>query len=86
MVELWYHSKFEPVSLNKEYIKYKDKHEKHAEVKMISPDRQLALSGAGFAGDDVMIQGGNVKKTKQTQRLNTLFPAAALRAAAGLSG
>ena len=30
-----YWTKFEPVSLNKEYIKYKDKHEKHAEVKMI---------------------------------------------------
>ena len=30
-----YWTKFEPVSLNKEYIKYKGKHEKHAEVKMI---------------------------------------------------
>ena len=56
-----YWTKFEPVSLNKEYIKYKDKHEKHAEVKMISQIGNL-LKGAGFAGDDVMIQGGTVKK------------------------
>ena len=56
-----YWTKFEPVSLNKEYIKYKDTHEKHAEVKMISQIGNL-LKGAGFAGDDVMIQGGNVKK------------------------
>ena len=56
-----YHTKFEPVSLNKEYIKYKDKHEKHAEVKMISQIGSL-LKGAGFAGDDVLIQGGTVKK------------------------
>jgi hypothetical protein len=34
-------------ALNKEYIKYKDKHEKHAEVKMISQIGAL-LSGAGF--------------------------------------
>ena len=57
---IWYHSKFEPVSLNKEYIKYKDKHEKHAEVKMISQIGK-ALSGAGW-GDDILVQGGNVKK------------------------
>ena len=56
-----YYSKFEPVIMNKEYIKYKDKHEKHAEVKMISKIGDM-LKGAGFAGDDVMIQGGNVKK------------------------
>ena len=42
--------KFEPVSLNKEYIKYKDKHEKHAEVKMISQIGK-ALSGQ-FPTDD----------------------------------
>ena len=58
---LCYYSKFEPVSLNKEYIKYKDKHEKHAEVKMISQIGNL-LKGAGFAGDDIQIQGGNAKK------------------------
>ena len=57
----WYFTKFEPVSLNKEYIKYKDKHEKHAEVKMISAIGK-ALSGAGFSGDDVVIQGGSAKK------------------------
>ena len=57
---LWYHSKFEPVSLNKEYIKYKDKHEKHAEVKMIA---QIGgMLSKNFGADDVMIQGGTVKK------------------------
>ena len=56
-----YYTKFEPVSLNKEYIKYKDKHEKHAEVKMISKIGDM-LKGAGFKDDDVVIQGGNAKK------------------------
>ena len=55
-----YKSKFEPVSLNKEYIKYKDKHEKHTEVKMISQIGK-ALSGVGW-GNDVLVQGGSVKK------------------------
>ncbi len=58
----FYFSKFESVKDNKEYIKYKDKHEKHAEVKMISAIGK-ALSGAGFSGDDVVIQGGSAKKT-----------------------
>ena len=57
-----YWTKFEPVALNKEYIKYKDKHEKHAEVKMISAIGK-ALSGAGFKDDDVVIQGGSAKKS-----------------------
>ena len=57
---IWYHSKFEPVSLNKEYIKYKDKHEKHAEVKMISQIGK-ALSGQ-FPADDIMMQGTAKKK------------------------
>ena len=57
-----YYTKFESVKDNKEYIKYKDKHDKHAEVKMVSQIGKL-LSGAGFAGDDVVIQGGNAKKT-----------------------
>tara|TARA_Y100000588_G_scaffold349300_1_gene399568 strand:- start:189 stop:752 length:564 start_codon:yes stop_codon:yes gene_type:complete len=56
-----YWTKFEPVIMNKEYIKYKDKHEKHAEVKMISKIGDM-LKGAGFSGDDVMIQGGKAKK------------------------
>ena len=56
-----YYTKFEPVSLNKEYIKYKDKHEKHAEVKMISKIGDM-LKGAGFDGDNVMVQGGKAKK------------------------
>ncbi len=56
-----YYTKFEPVSLNKEYIKYKDKHEKHAEVKMISKIGDM-LKGAGFDGDNITIQGGRPKK------------------------
>jgi len=55
-----YYSKFEPVSLNKEYIKHKDKHEKHAEVKMISQIGK-ALSGK-FPADDIMMQGAAMKK------------------------
>ena len=56
-----YYTKFEPVIANKEYIKYKDKHEKHAEVKMLGQIGKM-LSGAGFDGDNVMIQGGSAKK------------------------
>jgi len=56
----WYHSKFEPVSLNKEYIKHKDTHEKHAEVKMISQIGSL-LSGK-FPEDNIQMQGGALKK------------------------
>ena len=59
---LFYYTKFEPVVLNKEYIKYKDKHEKHAEVKMISQIGNL-LSKAGFDQDNVEIQGGKAKKS-----------------------
>ena len=55
-----YYSKFEPVTLNKEYIKHKDSHEKNAEVKMIA---QIGgLLSKSFGSDDVMIQGGTVKK------------------------
>ena len=57
----FYFSKFESVKDNKEYIKYKDKHEKHAEVKMISQIGNL-LSKAGFGDDNVEIQGGKAKK------------------------
>jgi hypothetical protein len=57
-----YFTKFEPVITNKEYIKYKDKHEKHAEVKMISQIGNL-LSKAGFDQDNVEIQGGKAKKS-----------------------
>ena len=56
-----YYTKFESVKDNKEYIKYKDKHEKHAEVKMISQIGNM-LKGAGFNDDDVVVQGGNAKK------------------------
>ena len=59
---LFYYTKFESVKDNKEYIKYKDKHEKHAEVKMISKIGDM-LKGAGFDGDNVMIQGGSAKKS-----------------------
>ena len=58
---VFYYTKFEPVVLNKEYIKYKDKHEKHAEVKMISQIGNL-LSKARFDGDNVTVQGGKAKK------------------------
>ena len=55
-----YWTKFEPVSLNKEYIKHKDSHEKNAEVKMIA---QIGgMLSKNFASDDVLIQGGTVKK------------------------
>ena len=58
---VFYYTKFEPVSLNKEYIKYKDKHEKHAEVKMISKIGDM-LKGAGDGDDKVIVQGGSAKK------------------------
>ena len=58
---VFYYTEFEPVITNKEYIKYKDKHEKHAEVKMISKIGDM-LKGAGFNDDDVVVQGGNAKK------------------------
>ena len=58
---LCYYSKFEPVSLNKEYIKHKDTHDKHAEVKMISQIGK-ALAGAGWEDTQVQVQGGAVKK------------------------
>ena len=55
-----YWTKFEPVIMNKEYIKYKDKHEKHTEVKMISQLGKMLTKN--FGADDVMIQGGTAKK------------------------
>ena len=58
---LFYYTEFEPVIINKEYIKYKYKHEKHAEVKMISKIGEL-LKSKGFSDDDVVVQGGNAKK------------------------
>ena len=57
-----YYTKFEPVSLNKDYIKNKDKAEKHVEVKMISQMVKM-LSGAGFGDDNIVVQGGNAKKS-----------------------
>ena len=55
-----YWTKFEPVIMNKEYIKYKDKHEKHAEVKMISQIGKLLSEN--FGADQVMVQGADTKK------------------------
>ena len=55
-----YWTNFEPIRKNKEYIKYRDKHEKHAEVKMISQIGKM-LSG-NFPDDNIMMQGGKVKK------------------------
>ena len=59
---IWYYSEFEPVIMNKEYIKYKGKHDKHAEVKMISQIGEL-LKSKGFDGDNITIQGGKAKKS-----------------------
>ena len=59
---VFYYTKFEPVIMNKEYIKYKDKHEKHAEVKMISQIGEL-LKSKGFEGDNITVQGGKAKKS-----------------------
>lgn len=56
-----YYTQFEPVTQNKEYIKYKDKHTKHAEVKMIADIGKL-LQSKGFSDDNVLIQGGKAKK------------------------
>ena len=55
-----YYTKFEPVTMNKEYIKYKDKHEPHAEVKMISQLGKMLTKN--FGADNVMMQGADVKK------------------------
>ena len=55
-----YYTKFEPVIINKEYIKYKDKHEKHAEVKMVSQIGKL-LAGK-FPEDNIEMQGAAMKK------------------------
>ena len=57
---LWYHSKFEPITLNKEYIKYAGKHEKHAEAKMVAQLGQM-LSGK-FPTDNIIMQGVALKK------------------------
>ena len=57
---LCYYTNFEPVSLNMEYIKYKDKHEKHAEVKMVAQIGKL-LAGK-FPKDNIEMQGGALKK------------------------
>ena len=56
-----YYTKFEPVITNKEYIKYKDKHEKHAEVKMLGKIGDM-LKSAGFEAEDIITQGGSAKK------------------------
>ena len=57
---LWYQGKFEPVTLNKEYIKYRDTHEKHAEVKMISGLKNMLTKN--FGEDNLVWQGGKIPK------------------------
>jgi len=57
---IWYHSKFEPVIMNKEYIKHKDTHEKHAEVKMISQIGSMLTKN--FGSDNVVTQGAAMRK------------------------
>ena len=57
---LCYYTKFEPVTLNKEYIKHKDKHNPHAEVKMVAQIGKL-LAGK-FPEDNIEMQGGAAKK------------------------
>ena len=52
--KFWYHTKFEPLALNKEYIKYKGKHEKHAEVKMISGLTKMLTKN--FGQDNITVQ------------------------------
>jgi hypothetical protein len=47
--------------MNKEYIKYKGKHEKHAEVKMVSQIGKLLSEN--FGADQVITQGGKAKKS-----------------------
>ena len=51
---LGYFTKFEPVIMNKEYIKHKDKHEKHAEVKMISSIGKMLSKN--FGSDNITVQ------------------------------
>jgi hypothetical protein len=46
---LSYWTNFEPIRKNKEYIKYRDKHEKHAEVKMISGIGKMLTKNFGDA-------------------------------------
>ena len=55
-----YFTKFEPITENKEYIKYKDKHEKHAEVKMISGLKDMLTKN--FGEDNLVWQGGKIPK------------------------
>lgn len=60
----WYYSKFEPLALNKEYMKHNGKHEKHAEVKMISGLTKMLTKN--FGEDKISVQSftqGMPKKT-----------------------
>ena len=51
---LWYQGKFEPVVLNKEYIKYAGKHEKHAEAKMVA--KLGKMLSKTFGSDNITVQ------------------------------
>lgn len=61
---LFYFSKFELLSENKEYIKSKSKKEKHTEVKMLGQITKV-LTGSGFnvEGNNILFQGQKLKKT-----------------------
>ena len=51
---IWYQGKFQRLTLNEEYLKYKGKHEKHAEVKMISSLGKMLSEG--FGSDNITVQ------------------------------
>ena len=53
---VWYHTKFELLSENKDYIKYRDKHEKHAEVNMISGLQKILESATKGTGASFTVQ------------------------------
>jgi hypothetical protein len=57
----FYFKKFELLEHNKQYIKYRDKHEKHAEVKMVSQIGNMLKKQ--FKTDNIVIQGGKMKKS-----------------------
>ena len=51
---IWYQGKFQRLTLNEDYLKYKGKHEKHAEVKMISSLGKMLSEG--FGSDNITVQ------------------------------
>ena len=57
----FYFKKFELLEHNKQYIKYRDKHEKHAEVKMVSQIGNMLKKQ--FKTDNIVNQVGKMKKS-----------------------